>query len=127
MYALFEYSLYNGKYTQAGSELFALWCMAQSVPGRAERPFSIAVEREKGQITVLHTFLRGEEFLDANYRYAERTVKFLLWSVGGFRVYLNGDDAVIDWIKAAYTHKGVRAFDVQFMRMCTSVPLKCCL
>ena len=81
----------------------------------ADRPFSIAVEREKGQITVLHTFLRGEDFREANYRYAERTVKFLLWSVGGFRVYLNGDEAVIARIREAYTPAGERAFDVQFM------------
>ena len=58
-------------------------------------PFWVAVEREDGKITVRKTFLRGPEFAEANYRYAERTVKFLLWSVGGFRVYLNGDDAVI--------------------------------
>ena len=81
----------------------------------ADRPFSIAVEREQGKVTVLHTFLRGEAFAEANYRYAERTVKFLLWSVGGFRVYLNGDETVIDRIQAAYTPQGERAFDVQFM------------
>ncbi len=81
----------------------------------ADRPFSIAVEREDGKITVLHTFLRGQAFAEANYRYAERTVKFLLWSVGGFRVYLTEDEAVIERIKAAYTHQGERAFDVQFM------------
>lgn len=81
----------------------------------ADRPFSIAVEREKGQITVLHTFLRGDDFAQANYRYAERTVKFLLWSVGGFRVYLNGDETVIARIREAYTPAGERAFDVQFM------------
>ena len=82
----------------------------------ADRPFSIAVEREDGKITVLHTFLRSAEYSEANYRYAERTVKFLLWSVGGFRVYLNGDETVIDRIKAAYSPTGDRAFDVQFMR-----------
>jgi len=81
----------------------------------ADRLFSIAVERENGKITVLHTFLRDGAFAEANYRYAERTVKFLLWSVGGFRVYLNGDAAVIDRIQKAYTPAGERAFDVQFM------------
>ena len=75
-------------------------------------PFSVAVEREDGKMTVLHTFLRGAEFAEANYRYAERTVKFLLWSVGGFRVYLNGDDAVIARLQKAYTPEGDRAFDV---------------
>lgn len=90
----------------------------------ADRPFSIAVEREKGKITVLHTFLRGEDFTEANYRYAERTVKFLLWSVGGFRVYLQGDGSVIERIKAAYTPKGERAFDVQFMEDVYERPFK---
>lgn len=82
----------------------------------ADRPFSIAVEREKGKITVLHTFLRSTDFAEANYRYAERTVKFLLWSVGGFRVYLKGDSDVIARIRKAYTPAGERAFDVQFMQ-----------
>jgi predicted NBD/HSP70 family sugar kinase len=81
----------------------------------ASVPFSIAIEREKSQITVLRTFLRGGDFAEADYRYAERTVKFLLWSVGGFRVYLCGSDAVAARIQKAYTHAGERAFDVQFM------------
>ena len=81
----------------------------------AKEPFSVAVERENGKITVLHTFLRGADYAEANYRYAERTVKFLLWSVGGFRVYLTGDSTVISRIQQAYTPKGERAFDVQFM------------
>ena len=60
--------------------------------------------------------MRDETFAEANYRYAERTVKFLLWSVGGFRVYLSGDETVIARIQAAYTPAGDRAFDVQFMQ-----------
>lgn len=92
---------------------FGVWRSAFLVG--ANNPFSIAVERENGKITVFHTFLRDASFLEANYRYAERTVKFLLWSVGGFRVYLRGDETVIDRIKKAYTPLGERAFDVQFM------------
>lgn len=82
----------------------------------ADRPFSIAVEREDGKITVLHTFLRSADYAEANFRYAERTVKFLLWSVGGFRVYLCGDEAVIARIQQTYSPEGERAFDVQFMQ-----------
>ena len=81
----------------------------------ASRPFSVAVERENGKITVLHTFLRDDSFQEANYRYAERTVKFLLWSVGGFRVYISGDTAVTARLQGAYAPGGERAFDVQFM------------
>ena len=112
-YLNIPYDVKNKPSLDPGFIPFGVWRKAY-LEG-ADRPFSIAVERENGKMTVLHTFLRGENFAEANYRYAERTVKFLLWSVGGFRVYLNGDESVIDRIKAAYTPKGERAFDVQFM------------
>ena len=79
-------------------------------------PFSAAVEREDGRVTVFDTFLRTAEYGDANYRYAERIVKMLLWSVGGFRVYLCGNDSLARKIQAAYTAKSTRSFDVQFMQ-----------
>jgi len=97
----------------AGFIPFGVW--RKAFLEEAKEPFSVAVERENGKITVLHTFLRGADYAEANYRYAERTVKFLLWSVGGFRVYLTGDSTVISRIQQAYTPKGERAFDVQFM------------
>ena len=78
--------------------------------------FAVAVEREDEKVTVFETKLRGEEYAEANYRYAERIVKTLLWSVGGFRVYLCGNDAVAEKIKDAYTLDGTRQFDVQFMQ-----------
>ena len=108
-----DYTVKNMPVLDKGFVPFGVWRKAY-LEG-ADRPFSIAVERERGKITVLHTYLRGEEFAPANCCYAERTVKFLLWSVGGFRVYLKGDKDVIARIKAAYTPAGDRAFDVQFM------------
>ena len=108
-----DYSVKNMPVLDKGFVPFGVWRKAY-LEG-ADRPFSIAVERERGKITVLHTYLRGEGFAPANCCYAERTVKFLLWSVGGFRVYLKGDKDVIARIKAAYTPAGDRAFDVQFM------------
>ena len=112
-YLNISYDVKNAPALDSGFVPFGVWRKA-FLEG-ADRPFSIAVEREGGKITVLHTFLRGEDYAEANYRYAERTVKFLLWSVGGFKVYLNGDEKVIDRIRAAYTPAGERAFDVQFM------------
>ena len=108
-----SYSLKNVPVLDKGFVPFGVWRKA-FLEG-ATVPFHVAVEREGGKITVLHTFLRDSAYAEANYRYAERTVKFLLWSVGGFRVYLNGDDAVIDRIQKAYSPAGDRAFDVQFM------------
>ena len=53
----------------------------------AKQPIAIAVERDNGQISVHKTFIHGTpEMAEADYRYVERYVKFLLWSTGGFRV-----------------------------------------
>ena len=109
-----EINLANRPVLDEGFIPFGVW--REAFLKEASVPFSVAVERENGKITVLHTFLRGAEFAEANYCYAERTVKFLLWSVGGFRVYLQGDETVITRIQKAYTSAGERAFDVQFMQ-----------
>ncbi len=81
----------------------------------AKHPISIAVEREKGKISVFRSFLRGEEFAEANERFLERTVKLLLWCVGGFRIYLEGCGERAEKLKKAYTREGARAFDADFM------------
>ena len=47
----------------------------------ASKPISIALERDQGQISVHHTHIHGtEKMAEADYRYVERYVKFLLWS-----------------------------------------------
>ena len=43
---------------------FGVW--RKAFLAEATEPFSVAVEREGGKITVLHTFLRGAEFAEAN-------------------------------------------------------------
>ena len=50
----------------------------------AKKPIAIAVERDKGRVSVHHTCIHGTpEMAEADYRYVERYVKFLLWSIGG--------------------------------------------
>ena len=93
---------------------FGVW--ASAYEKGAERPFKIAVERENGLVSVFETKLRSAEFAEANYRYAERFVKMLLWSVGGWRVYLCGDDAIAKRMQDAYRMGGTREFDVGFMQ-----------
>ena len=57
----------------------------------AKQPIAIAVERDKGHVSVRHTYIHGTpEMAEADYRYVERYVKFLLWSIGGFRVSVCG-------------------------------------
>ena len=91
----------------------------------AKKPITIAIERDKGKISVHHTKIRGTaDSAEADYRYVERYVKFLLWSIGGFRIYLCGDSALAARLKEAYTLQGARKFDVQFMQDVYEVPFE---
>ena len=81
----------------------------------AKKPIAIAVERDKGRVSVHHTCIHGtQEMAEADYRYVERYVKFLLWSVGGFRVSVCGCSALAQRLKKAYDPKGERHFDFTF-------------
>ena len=82
----------------------------------AEHPIAIAVERDQGQVSVHRTFIHGTpEMADADYRYVERYVKFLLWSTGGFRVSICGCSELAKKLQQAYTPEGDRAFDFTFV------------
>jgi len=82
----------------------------------AKHPIAIAVERDKGRVSVHRTFIHGTpEMKAADYRYVERYVKFLLWSIGGFRVSICGCSELAQALKAAYTPEGERHFDYTFV------------
>ena len=89
----------------------------------AEKPVSIAVERDKGKITVRSAKIYGTpEMAQADYRFIERYVKFLLWSIGGFRVYILGASEIAKQLQKEFVYfengegeNGKRWFDVQFM------------
>ena len=109
-----EYSIKNLPALDADFIPFGVW--AKAYLKEAARPFKIAVERENGLVSVFETKLRSSEFAEANVRFVERFVKMLLWSVGGWRVYLCGDDAVAKQMQDAYRAGGKREFDVGFMQ-----------
>ena len=46
---------------------------------------------------------------------AERLAKTILWLVGGYKIYVLGDEGVYNFLKDAYTDTGIRAFDKNFM------------
>ena len=94
---------------------FGVW--TKSYLEGAKQPLAIAVERDQGHISVRHTFIHGTpEMKDADYRYVERTVKFLLWSIGGFKVYICGNSEIAQKLAAAYSVNGERAFDYDFFQ-----------
>ncbi len=102
---------------------FGVWIAAYEKG--AEKPLTIAIERDKGKISVHHTKIHGKpELAEADYRFVERYVKFLLWSIGGFRIYICGDSALAQRLKNAYTLEGERKFDVQFMQDVYEVPFE---
>ena len=107
----------------AGFIPFGIW--ADAYLKDAKQPLSIAVERNNGNISVRNTFIHGtDEMLEADYRYVERYVKFLLWSIGGFRVYICGCSAIAQRLQKAYTFDGERAFDADFFQKLYERPLE---
>jgi predicted NBD/HSP70 family sugar kinase len=80
-------------------------------------PLAIALERERGSVSVFRTAILPHDPGNAavNHRYVERLLKYLLWQKGGFRVTIAGEPAIADFLRAAYSAQGPRAFDYQFM------------
>ena len=82
----------------------------------AKHPVKIAVETANGRIVTRQTALIADGAHEAaDYRYLERLVKFLLWSVGGFRVTICGADALAARLARDYAPGGARAVDAGFM------------
>lgn len=93
---------------------FGVW-RAAYLKGAAQ-PIAIALERDKGRVSVHHTCIHGTpEMAEADYRYVERYVKFLLWSTGGFRVSICGCSELAQRLQKAYTPEGERHFDFTFV------------
>jgi hypothetical protein len=80
----------------------------------AKIPITICVERNNGLRAVFPTCITGQNRA-ADAFYLERTVKFLLWAKGGFRVTLCGCDDLAALLQKDYAPGGRRAFDSAFM------------
>ena len=94
---------------------FGLW--AESYLKGATKPIAIAVEKNEGYVSVHQTKIYGTaEMAEADYRYVERYVKFLLWSIGGFKVYVCGCSELTKKLQEAYSLNGERAFDYDFFQ-----------
>lgn len=94
---------------------FGVW--AEAYLKGATEPLAIAVEKDQGYISVHHTWIYGTaQMAEADFRFVERYVKFLLWSIGGFRVYVCGCSPLAKRLQAAYTADGDRAFDCDFFQ-----------
>ena len=110
-----RFELKNTPALDAGFVPFGVW-MEAYLKG-AKQPIAIAVERQDGQISVRRTYIYGtKEMEKADYRYVERYMKFLLWSMGGFRVSVCGCSHIAKKLQKAYCASGERAFDCDFFQ-----------
>ena len=78
---------------------------------------NLAVERNNGYTTTYKTriYKDGTGHDEENFKFVERLVKSLLWVAGGYKVIIAGSAVVGEKIKAAFSHGGLRDFDVKFM------------
>ncbi len=80
-------------------------------------PLVIGLERGDGSVSVYRTqaFDEGHPSASLNLRYAERTLKMLLWQRGGWRVIVGGPGSIGEHLQQVYSSSGARAFDFEFM------------
>ena len=77
-------------------------------------PFAICVERNKGY-RYRYDIKLIENNDEENAEYVERIIKTILWVVGGFKIYLGGDEALVAKMQEVFSLGGTRHFDVDFM------------
>ncbi len=94
----------------------ALWTVYDGIAGKADI-VAIAWEREDGNV-YRYDFPIPRRLDPSAVKFvshvAERIVKFILWSAGGWKLYLSGPDAVVKPIAKAYAKNGARKFDYGF-------------
>jgi predicted NBD/HSP70 family sugar kinase len=80
-------------------------------------PLVLGIERQDDALGRFETavFPEGHPRAEANLKYAERLVKFLLWQRGGWKVYVGGPADVGRYIQQTYAPEGERRFDYHFM------------
>lgn len=89
-------------------------------------PLVIGLERGDGSTSVYETQVFDEAHPSAsmNLRYAERTLKMLLWQRGGWRVTVGGPKSIGEHLRRIYSKDGERAFDFDFMGGVYEKPFK---
>jgi predicted NBD/HSP70 family sugar kinase len=77
-------------------------------------PLVLGLEREGGLVSRFATVVRPTADADTLH-YVERTVKFLLWAWGGWKLHFGGPKAIGQQIAKIYSDRGARKFDCEMM------------
>jgi predicted NBD/HSP70 family sugar kinase len=96
-----------------GNKNFEAVCRASG----AAQKMVLALEGAGGSVFRFETvaFKPGHPLSHQNLAYAERITKFLLWSIGGWKLSVEGPKDVAVFLAKTYSAKGQRAFDADFM------------
>jgi predicted NBD/HSP70 family sugar kinase len=80
-------------------------------------PLVFGLERADGALGRYETTIYPDDhpLAEANLFYAERTLKFLLWQKGAWKVFVGGPASIGEHLRRVYASDGVRAFDSTFM------------
>ena len=72
---------------------------------------NIGVERNAGLVhrAEFEIFAQGSAHDEESYQYIERAIKFILWSRGGWKIFIDAPGFISDRIQAAYQPDGVRS------------------
>jgi len=77
-------------------------------------PLVLGLEREEGLLSRHETWVTPDADA-ATLQYVERTVKFLLWARGGWKLFLGGPKSIGEFIRETYSPAGARRFDCDLM------------
>ena len=79
-------------------------------------PVTLVVERSGGY-NYVYTFNAFADGVNDGYncRVAERLAKTILWTCGGYKIGVVGSPVICEYLRAAYSKTGARAFDEDFM------------
>lgn len=90
---------------------------AQVAASGAPVPVTIALEQADGSVFHYRTqvFPENHPQATANHRHLERLVKFLLWSRGGYRVYVAGPACLATTLENYYRDTKTGQFDADIM------------
>lgn len=83
---------------------------------QAGQRMEIAIVGNEDVTTTYETRIHGTaEMRDVDCYYAEKLIKFLLWSRGGYRIAIAGAPEIAEHIREVFSAKGSRSFDYFFM------------
>ena len=104
----------------------ALWEVYDGIGAKAD-VVAVAWEREDGKVfrydLPIPQRLDPQAAKQVSY-VVDRIAKFIVWSAGGWKLYLAGPDAVVQPVAKAYTKKGARKFDYDFFTSIYGKPVE---